>query len=92
VKGTLPQLGRQMAKSFQELSPAQQEQTRKAMYESVTGKPYRERSALMDATQVPTDVCELASRVWHIRSNVAGLPGSLEFGDYLAVSEGGGSA
>src|ERR1017187_3130901 len=43
MKGTLKDMGNQLAQSFQELSPAQQEQTRKAMYESVTGKPYRER-------------------------------------------------
>lgn len=42
MKGTLVQLGLQMAQSFQQLSPAQQEQTRKVMYASVTGKPYRE--------------------------------------------------
>jgi hypothetical protein len=41
--GTLCDLGEQLAESFQELSPAQQEQTRKAMYESVTKKPFREK-------------------------------------------------
>ena len=30
-----------MAQSVQKLSPAQQEQTRKEMYERTTGKPYR---------------------------------------------------
>ena len=43
MKGTLKDMGNQLVQSFQELSPAQQEQPRKAMYESVTGKPYRER-------------------------------------------------
>jgi hypothetical protein len=40
--GTLVQLGLQMAQSFRQMTTAQQEQTRKAMYESVTGKPYRQ--------------------------------------------------
>ncbi|HXA78714.1 MAG TPA: hypothetical protein VNV41_16385 [Candidatus Acidoferrales bacterium] len=41
--GTLAELAQQMAQSFQRLSPAQQEETRKAMYEKTTGKPYRDR-------------------------------------------------
>jgi hypothetical protein len=43
MKGTLKQMGHQMAQSFRKLSPAQQEQTRKAMYESVTKKPFQEK-------------------------------------------------
>jgi len=43
MKGTLKVMGNQLAQSFQELSPAQQEQIRKAMYESVTKKPFREK-------------------------------------------------
>lgn len=44
----------------------------------------------MDAAQIPPDFRELASRVWHIRSDAIGLPGPLEFGNHAAVSEGGG--
>jgi hypothetical protein len=47
MRRTLTQLGQEMAKSFQRLNPVQQDQVRKAMYEAVTGKPYRGRSALM---------------------------------------------
>jgi hypothetical protein len=43
MKGTLAQLGLQMAQSFQKLSLAHQEQMRKAMYESVTKKPFRDQ-------------------------------------------------
>jgi hypothetical protein len=41
--GTLSELAQQMAQSPQELSPAQQGQLRKEIYERVTKKPYRER-------------------------------------------------
>jgi hypothetical protein len=41
MKRTLKDMGNQLAHSLQKLNPAQREQTRKAMYESVTGKPYR---------------------------------------------------
>jgi hypothetical protein len=37
----LKQMMLDMARSLQELSPVEQEQTRKAIYESVTGKRYR---------------------------------------------------
>ena len=43
LKGSLKELGNQLAQSFQKLSPAHQEQMRKAMYESVTKKPFREK-------------------------------------------------
>jgi hypothetical protein len=42
-QGNTKDMGDQLAQSFQKLTPAQQEQTRKAMYESVTKKPFRER-------------------------------------------------
>jgi hypothetical protein len=41
MNGTLYQLGQQMLQSFQKLNPAEQEATRKEMYEAVTGLPYR---------------------------------------------------
>jgi len=41
---SLYQLVQAVADLFQALSPAQQEQSRKVIYESVTGKPYRTSS------------------------------------------------
>jgi hypothetical protein len=41
--GSLLDLARQMADSFRRLTPAQQKQTRKVIYEKLTGKPFREK-------------------------------------------------
>jgi hypothetical protein len=41
MTGTLQQLAAAMVQSFQELSRAQQKQTRKEIYEETTGKPFR---------------------------------------------------
>lgn len=40
---TLKEIGLQMAQSFQKLSPAQQDDVRRAIYEKITGKKYRPR-------------------------------------------------
>jgi hypothetical protein len=41
MKGTLKDMGNQLAKSFQELSPAQQDRFRREVSEKIVGKPYR---------------------------------------------------
>jgi hypothetical protein len=41
MKGTLTQLGLQMAQSFQKLKPAEQDRVRREIYEKITGKPFR---------------------------------------------------
>jgi len=48
--GTLRDLGWQVADSFRRLTPAQLKQTRKVIYEKVTGKPFREKRS--NLTQV----------------------------------------
>jgi hypothetical protein len=40
MKASVKEIMSQAAESFQKLSTAQQEQTRKAIYEKITGKPY----------------------------------------------------
>ena len=41
MQQTLQQVGKQMAESMKKLSPAEQDQTRKKIYEAVTGAVYR---------------------------------------------------
>jgi len=54
MKGTLKDMGNQLAQSFQELSPAQQERTRKAMFESVTKKLFREKPWMTNSRNIGT--------------------------------------
>ncbi len=65
--GTLSQFAQSMAQSFQQLSPAQQEQTRKAMYESVTKKAVP-REALNDELQ---KYCDDALAKWKAGGEVS---------------------
>jgi hypothetical protein len=41
LKGSLKELGNQLAQSFQRLNPAEQDRVRRELYEKITGKAYR---------------------------------------------------